>query len=231
MSRVLEWGLRLWAGVLSLGAALWVLGPYGVGWLAGMELMRWPFRPLMFGGPLEGLLTGPVFAADLAEDSARTQVAELGAELTNYDYQPASGAFGDITLGWSVQFTSMTGPQQWVFVALHVSPLLVMAALWWSLASVIRQSRCETVFTLANARRLSVAGAVVALGGPLVALATWLLHRSIVASSQLEGRVVVPPFGIDSVPWTAVAAGVALLVLGSVWRRGATIERDMVGLV
>ena len=118
-----------------------------------------------------------------------------------------------------------------VFVALHVVPLLVMAALWWSLASVVRQGRSEDVFTPVNAGRLTLAGIVIAVGAPLVALATWGLHRWIVATSQLADRVVVPGFGVESVPWTSVAAGVALLVLGSVWRRGVSIEKDLVGLV
>ena len=79
-----------------------------------------------------------------------------------------------------------------VFVALNVVPLLVMAALWWSLASVVRRSRSESVFTQANARRLTASGIVIAVGAPLLALATWGLHRWIVAISQLVERVVVP---------------------------------------
>jgi hypothetical protein len=217
--------------MLFAATVLWMLGPYGFGLLYGIHLMRWPLEPFLHDGPLEGLLTGPIFAADLAEESARTRVFELGQQLTNYDEQPMTGPFGDINLGWSVQFTSMTWSQQMVFVALHVVPLLVMAALWWSLASVVRQGRSEGVFTHVNARRLTLAGIVIAVGAPLVALATWGLHRWIVATSQLADRVVVPGFGVESVPWTAVAAGVALLVLGSVWRRGVSIEKDLVGLV
>lgn len=231
MSRLLELALRTWAVLLVLAAVLWVLGPYGVGLVWGSHLMRWPFEPFLHDGPLEGLLTGPIFAADLAEDAARTEVFELGQRLTNYDEQPMTGPFGDINLGWSVQFTSMSWWQQMVFVALHVVPLLVMAALWWSLASVVRQSRSENVFTHANARRLTAAGIVIVVGAPLVALATWGLHRWIVATSQLADRVVVPRFGVESLPWTAIAAGVALLVLGNVWRRGVAIQQDLVGLV
>lgn len=231
MSRVLEWGLRAWAVLLVVAAGLWVLGPYGVGLLFGRHLMRWPFWPFLHDGPLEGLLTGPVFAADLREDSARTALFELGQELTDYDGQPVEGSFGDINLGWSVQFSSMTWGQQMVFVALHVVPLLVMAVLWWSLASVVRQSRNESVFTRANARRLTLAGLVIAVGAPLLAVTTWGFHSWVVATSQLADRVVVPGFGVESVPWTAVAAGLALLVLGRVWRRGVSIEKDLVGLV
>lgn len=231
MSRVLEWALRAWAALLVVAAVLWVLGPYGFGLVWGSHLMRWPFQPFLYDGPLAGLVTGPIFAADLTEDSARTAVFELGQRLTDYDEQPMNGPFGDINLGWSVQFTSMGWWQQLSFVVLHVVPLLVMSALWWSLASVVRQSRSENVFTHGNARRLSLAGIVIAAGAPLLALATWGLHRWIVATSQLAERVVVPGFGIDSVPWTAVAAGVALLVLGRMWRRGVSIQQDLAGLV
>ena len=231
MSRVLEWGLRVWSGLLVGAAVLWVLGPYGVGLVNGAQLMRWPFEPFLHDGPLEGLLTGPVFAADLMEDTARTAIFELAQRLTDYDSQAGAGPFGDINLGWSVQFTVMTGAQQVAFVALHVVPLLVMAVLWWSLASVVRQSRSESVFTEVNARRLTLAGLVIAAGAPLLALATWGHHRWIVSTSQLAGRVDVPSFGVGHVPWTAVAAGLALLVLGTVWRRGVLIQRDLAGLV
>ncbi len=231
MSRVLEWALRIWAGLLVVAAALGVLGPYGAGIVYGSHLMRWPFEPFLHDGPLEGLLTGPVFAADLAEESARTAVLELGQELTGHGGEPVEGAFGDINLGWSVQFTSMNFAQQTAFVTLHLVPLLVMAGLWWSLASVVRQSRSESVFTRANARRLTLAGLVIAIGAPLLSLATWALHRWIVSTSQLADRVVVPGFGIGFVPWTAVAAGLALVVLGTVWRRGVLIQQDLAGLV
>ena len=231
MSRVLEWGLRVWSGILAAAAVLWVLGPYGFGMVYGAHLMRWPFDLFVYDGPLQGLLTGPIFAANLTEESARVRVIELGEELTNLDQQPMTGSFGDINLGWNVQFTSLTGAQEAAFVALHVIPLLVMAGMWWSLASVVRQSRSESVFTRANARRLTVAGAVIACGAPLVALATWALEHWVVATSQLADRVVVLDFGIAWVPWPAVAAGLALVVLGSVWSRGVVMEEDLVGLV
>lgn len=231
MSRVLEWGLRAWAALLAAAAVLWVLGPFGIGLIWGSHLMRWPFRPFLYDGPLEGLLTGPVFGAYLVEESARTAMFRLGQRLTAYDGESVEGSFGDINVGWSVQFISMTWWQQLVFVALHVVPLLVMAALWWSLASVVRQSRSESVFTHANARRLTLAGLVIGVGAPLMSLAKWSLYRWVVETSQLADRVVVPGFGVEWVPWTAVAAGVALLVLGSVWRRGVSIQRDLEGLV
>lgn len=184
MSRVLEWGLRAWAVLLVVAAVLWVLGPYGVGLVGGRHLRRWPFWPFLQDGPLEGLLTGPVFAADLAEESARTAVFKLGQRLTDYDGESIEGSFGDINLCWSVQFISMTWWQQMAFVALHVAPLLVMAVLWWSLASVVRQSRSESVFTEANARRLTLAGLVIAVGAPLLSLTTWGLYRWVVETSH-----------------------------------------------
>lgn len=231
MSRLLEWALRAWAVLLLVASVLWVLGPYGFGVLAGAELMRRPFEVFLHDGPLVGLLTGPVFGVILTEDSARTTLFELSQRLTPEDTDPNTGAYGDIGLGWSAQFTVMTWGQQIAFLALHILPLLVMAALWWSLAAVVRQSRSESAFTHANARRLTLAGLVVALGAPLLSLATWGHHHWIVASSQLADSVEVPGYGLESVPWTAVAAGVALLVLGSVWRRGVTMQDDLAGLV
>ena len=109
--------------------------------------------------------------------------------------------------------------------------LLVMAMLWWWLAGAVAQSRQDEVFTLDNARRLMAAGVIIALGTPVVAFSTWLLNRWILGTSQFADRAEVPVFGLTAIPWSVVAAGLALMVLGSVWRKGAVKERELAGLV
>ncbi len=156
---------------------------------------------------------------------------DLGQQLTPYDGGEVTGSFGDINVGWSIQVSIMTGWQQVVFLALKVVPLLVTATLWWTLASVVKQSRSQSAFTRANARRLTVAGSVVAMGAPLLALATWGHHRWVLSTAQLREFVIPPNFDLSFMPWTAIAAGIALVVLGSVWRRGVAIQQDVDGLV
>lgn len=157
--------------------------------------------------------------------------SKFATELNGPQPLTAEAAFGDINPGWSVQFSVMTTPQNWLWVALHVLPLLAMAALWWSLARVVAQSGGESVFTVRNARRLTLAGGVVLVGAPILSLLTWAFHNWVADSSQIASRVEVPDFGLDQMPWTAMAAGFALLVLGRVWRRGAALEDDLGGLV
>jgi len=226
----LGWGLRLWASVQVAVAALWIIGPYGTGHFYGAHLPHGLF--VVLGRTLlDGLFTGPIVGARLTEPGVSDRIFQLSADLTGYQGEEVKGAFGDVNLGWSVQFLSLTTTQGFLWVALHVLPLLTMAALWWTLARVVTQSRRETVFVPANARRLAWAGWVVLLGAPLLSLITWRFHTWVADSSQIADRIAVPGYSWGHLPWTAMAAGFALVVLGRVWRRGSAIESELGGLV
>jgi hypothetical protein len=228
-SRVLEWVLRTWAALLAVGAGLWVLGPHGAGFVSGSNLQDVP--DVLVHGPLEGLLTGPVFGARLLDPDASRLTGQLSERLTAYDGGEVLGSHGDVVLGWRLQFTGLTEPQELVFVALHVVPLLVMAALWWRLAGVLRQSRSEDVFTPGNATLLRGAGLVVLLGSPVLTLATWIFRRWVVSTSQLADLASVPGLGVAWFAWPTIAAGLALLALGATWARGVRLQQDVEGLV
>lgn len=228
MSRVLEWGLRAWALVLVASSVVWVLGPYGVNVVQGGTL-DW-FDNWIFVGPLHGLLTGPVFGAYLLDESTMDAINDLSGQV-NPNSGVVIGSLVDINVGWSLQFTILTGWQNVVYVLLHVVPLLVMAVLWWLLAGMVRSSRQGSAFTLRNARILGAAGVVLLVGAPLVNFADWLFRRWVLDTSRLADDARVPSYGLDWLPWSVMATGLALIVLGVVWRRGVRLEHDVAGLV
>jgi hypothetical protein len=230
MARALGWVLRAWAVVQLAVAALWMFGPYGAGLFFGSHLPHGLYV-LLRQSLLTGLFTGPVVAARLTEPGVSGRLSQLSADLTGYHGEEVKGAFGDVNLGWSVQFLSLTKPQGYVWVALHVVPLLAMAVLWWSLARVVTHSRREVAFTAGNARWLGWAGWAVLLGAPVLSLLTWRFHLWVAGSSQIADRIDLPGYSVSRLPWTVMAAGLVLVVLGEVWRHGAEIEDEVGGLV
>jgi hypothetical protein len=229
MHRLLEWLLRIWSGVLVLSACLWLVPDNWTVWIPGpvRQFLIWQF------GPTDGVFTGVRMGAYFTDDTVSRIQDSLPRDMVlSADQANGLGVQnqGDVNIGWSLQFFP-TGLQGAAHVALHVLPLLIMAMLWWWLAGAVAQSRHEEVFTLDNARRLLAAGVVIALGAPVVAFSTWLLNRWILATSQFADRAEVPVFGLTAIPWSVVAAGLALIVLGSVWRKGAVKERELAGLV
>ena len=229
MRGVLEWLRELRSVALVPSAGLWLLPLSWTTWIPDpvRGFLMWHF------GPTDGLFTGTVFGAYFTDDTLERIEAAVPQDLMLSAHEANNLGFqnqGDLNIGWSVQFFP-SGVQGMAHVGLHVVPLLVMAILWWWLAGAVAQSRHEEVFTLSNARRLAAAGVVIALGAPMVALGAWLLNRWILETSQFADRADVPAFGLAALPWSAVAAGLALVVLGSIWRKGAVKERELAGLV
>ncbi|PYG01831.1 hypothetical protein SAMN05216184_101296 [Georgenia satyanarayanai] len=229
MSRLLELLLKVWSGVLVASALLWVLPNAVRHWIAELSggFLRTQFGPTdaLYGG----IRMGAYFTdgtVDRLVDAMRQNMMLAAHEANGMGFRNQ----GDVNIGWVLQFFP-SGWQHVVHAALTVIPLLVMAVLWWWLATAVAQSRRREVFSLASAHKLTVAGAVIALGGPLLALATWLLYRWVLETSQFGARAEIPAFDLSAVPWGAVAAGLALVVLGTVWRKGAVKERELAGLV
>lgn len=229
MVRMLGWAVRAWALVQVLVAAVWVVGPYGTGVLGGRVLPDWLLR--VFGPLLDGVFTGPFVGASLANPAVVRRIDNLSTHLAGTQGGPFRGAFGDIDLGWRVQFSILTRAQSVEWTVLHVVPLLAMAVLWWTLAGVLFRARGGSVFTARNATLLTWAGVVVLLGAPLVSALRWWMAASVAHSSQIANQIKVLGYSWDQVPWSAVAAGIALVVLGRAWRRGVVMENDLGGLV
>jgi hypothetical protein len=230
MNRLLEVGLRSWAVVQVLVAVAWAIGPYGPIGL-GMSVVPHSLESLLVPTLFDGLFTGPIVGAHLTEPATQAQILDLTTKINETPVGAVSGAYGDINVGWSIQFSVLSTLQGWIWIGLHVAPVLVLAVMWWLLANAVAQGRRESVFTERNRRRLVAAGYVVLLGAPLISVLTWWFYRAVANSSQIAERVAVPGYSLAHLPWTAIAAGIALIALGQVWKRGAALEHDLGGLV
>lgn len=228
-TRVLTWGLPCWAVLNAAAAAVWILGPFGTATIYPAHVPQWLNR-LLF--PLVGgAETGPFVAAELTDSSVSHQLASLSDRLTGYDGSAVYGAFGDIDIAWNVQFSILTRLQSAAWVGLHVAPLIVLGVLWWMLARVVTQARNNAVFTSGHARLLMLAGGVVMIGAPVLSILTWGFTVWVADSSEIASRIRILGYSWGRVPWSVVAAGFALVVLGQVWRRGAAMETELGGLV
>lgn len=230
MSRITEVGVRVWAIIQVLVAALWLAGPYTPVGL-GLDVVPERLQGLLVPTLLDGLFTGPIVGARLTDDYTQAQILAATDHINVTPTGPVSGAFGDINLGWSVQFSQLSTAQGWIWVALHVLPLLATAVMWWMLARAVAQARRETVFTERNRRWLIGGGVALAAGAPLLSIATWKFYGALANSPQLADRVSVPGYSVAHLPWTAIATGIALIALGQAWRRAAALEDDLGGLV
>jgi len=105
-----------------------------------------------------------------------------------------------------------------------------LAWLWWTLSRMVGSARRGDPFTHRNARRLAVAGALVALGPTFALLSQQAVLRWMLAGSTAAGKADIW-FRWESVPLWPLGVGLALLVLAAVWRHGVTMREDLEGLV
>ncbi len=105
-----------------------------------------------------------------------------------------------------------------------VTALVVLALLFF----VARSQRLGEPFTLANARRVSAIGAVLAVGGTLAPFLTIVMHNALLESTAAAPLVRTNEFTLSFV-WVAV--GLVVASVGEVFRRGAALREDVDGLV
>jgi hypothetical protein len=233
MLAVTEWALRALAVLSLLGAAAWVLGSSGTRSLYDRHVPRqvsdvvqrlWPESASI---PSTAVLVRPAHWQDSYEvfnqmPKAGGTVphgwAELRGGLT------AVGREGYLTF-WDPGILSRTA---WV-VAIALVPV-GLAWLWWMLSRMVGSARRGDPFTHRNARRLAIAGVLVALGPPLTLLAQQALLRWMLAGSTAAGKADIW-FRWESVPSWPFGIGLALLVLAVVWRHGVAMREDLEGLV
>lgn len=229
-----QWALRGLALLFLLGGAAGVLGASGTKSIYDRHVPRqfaeqvrrlWPqsgemptswvkVRPphygdtyAQFNGIPDGGGTAPAGFAQLRD--LATQTVGGGGELVFFD----PGLLRRIV--WLVAITLVP---------------LALTWLWWTLSRMVGTARDGDPFTLANARRLAIAGVVVGLV-PLIALLTQqLVLRWMLASSSAAGKADIWYRG-GMLPLGTLGAGLALLVLAAIWRRGVAMRRDLEGLV
>lgn len=224
-----EAALRLAAVVSVAMAALWVLGYNGTGVVSsGLP------------GGAERLVTSPELTswgalpstnAVLRDRADIDQLYDVTRQLGAMDAGVEPEGYAEVMLGPHVQLFAPSAGERWLYVAVHVATWLGIAVLWWLLAGVARSAGRESPFTVENAHRLTVAGALLMVGSVVSSIATYLVLGRLLASSTVVERVDHVGYDLFLLPWGSIAAGAALLAIARVWRRGVTLETDVKGLV
>lgn len=231
---VAQWVLRALAVFSLLGALAVVLGGNGTGSLFDRHVPRvvteqvqrlWPQSSQVPAAPV---LIRSAHWEDSHEEFNQMYpnggVAPKGwAELGGGPVD-AVGRVGDLTF-WDPGFAARAA---WV-VALMLVPL-GLAWLWWALSRIAGSARRGDPFIATNAKRLAWAGALVLVGPTLALLSQQAVLRWMLAESTASGKADVW-FRWEWIPVWPLGAGLALLVLAAVWRRGVAMRSDLEGLV
>lgn len=216
--------LRVAALVSAATCLVWILGSMGTG--------------LLFDGPEQVRETAGSFDLEAAAGFPRVAVEVDGkvflgtaGGLNTSDGYSVPGAFAEYSLDFIASFYEPSGLQRLAYVGLQCSLSLGFAWLWWTLARLVVSAREGDPFTQANVGRLRAIGWLVLVGGPVYAVGMWLIHRWLLATSELADEATVWPLDWRDIPWWSVGVGLAVLVLAAVWRRGVAMRHDVEGLV
>lgn len=222
--RGVEWVLRGLAVISLLTSLVWVLGSMGIGLIYEAA----PVRDAAQSIDLEAASGYPSAAVE-PEREVVMGILRSGA-LPVSDGAPPGG-FAELSVAFDVHLYEPSLAQRLAYVGLQTGLALGVAWLWWSLATLVAASRRNDPFSPANARRLRGLGLLVAIGGPAYVVGTWLVLRWLVGTSELADTVLLRGLAWGDLPWVATGAGLALLVLAAVWRRGSEMRRELEGLV
>lgn len=231
---VAQWVLGALAVLSLLGAAAEVLGASGTKSLDDQHVPRqvsdqvqrlWPQSASLPSSPVLVRTSHwqdsyEVFN-EMPKDGGR--MPQSWAEL-NLGSNDVVGHVGLLTF-WD---PGMLGRVAWL-VAMALIPA-GLAWLWWMLSRMVGSARRGDPFTHRNARRLALAGALVALGPTSALLAQQAVLRWMLAGSTAAGKADIW-FRWESVPLWPLGVGLALLVLAAVWRHGVAMREDLEGLV
>lgn len=219
--------LRLAALVSAATCLVWILGSMGTG--------------LLFDGPAQVRETARSFDLDATagfpsvdvepEDEVFPRLIGTDGELNTSDGYSVPGAFAEYSLSFVVSFYEPSVSQRLAYVGLQSLLSLGVAWLWWTLARLVTAARDGDPFTGENVGRLRAIGWLVLVGGPAYVVGIWLVHRWLLATSELAGEASVSALGWRDVPWWSVGVGLSVLVLTAVWRHGVAMRRDVEGLV
>lgn len=231
---VAQWVLRALAVFSLLGAAAGVLGVNGTQSLFDRHVPRqlgdqaqrlWPQSASLPSSPV---LVRPSNWQDTYE--VFNQMPKDGGNMPqgwarfSDGLDDVVGHVGQLTF-WDPGMLSRTA---WL-VALALIPV-GLAWLWWTLSRMVGSARRGDPFTHRNARRLAVAGVLVALGPTFALLAQQVVLRWMLDGSTAAGKADIW-FRWESVPLWPLGVGLALLVLAAVWRHGVAMREDLEGLV
>jgi hypothetical protein len=229
-----QWVLRALAVLSLLGALAVVLGGNGTGslfdrhvpWVVTEQVQR--FWPQSSKVPAAPVLVRPAHWEDTYEEFNQGYpdggASPRGWAELSTGHPDTVGRVGDLTF-WDPGF----GPRTAWVLALVLAPL-GLAWLWWMLSRIAGSARRGDPFIAANAKRLAWAGALVLVGPPLALLSQQAVLRWMLAESTASQKADIW-FRWEWIPVWPLGAGLALLVLAAVWRRGVAMRSDLEGLV
>lgn len=231
---VVQWVLRALAVFSLLGALAVVLGQSGTQSVFDRHVPRvvteqaqrlWPQSSKV---PASPVLIRSAHWEDTYEEFNQMYpdggvVPQGWAELS-VGHPITVGRVGDLTF-WDPAF----GPRTAWVVALVLVPL-GLAWLWWTLSRIAGSAREGDPFIHSNAKRLAWAAGLVLVGPPLALLAQQVVLRWMLSGSTAAGKADIW-FRWEWVPVWPLGAGLTLLVLAAVWRRGVAMRSDLEGLV
>lgn len=130
----------------------------------------------------------------------------------------------------TLEFWDPMGAARVVDVVALVAVAALTAWLWWTLSRVVGSARSGDPFVAANARRLTLIGALVLVGPYLVVAVEQAIVQWKLATSTASGKADVV-FRWEDLSLWPLGFGLAVLALAAVWRRGVAMREDLEGLV
>lgn len=227
-----QWVLRSLAVLSLLGGAAAVLGASGTSSLYDRHVPRLVSEVAQRTWPQSGEMPSSLVKVrvDHRQDTyeAFNEISQEGGQVpegwAELPAAPTVGGAGDLTF-WDPGMLRRTA---WL-IAIALTPV-GLAWLWWTLSRIVASAREGDPFNHRNARRLAIAGVLVAIGPPLVVLGKQIVLRWMLANSTAAGKADIW-FRWGSLPFWTLGVGLALLVLAGVWRRGVAMRQDLEGLV
>ncbi|MCA1783187.1 MAG: hypothetical protein ABR500_02500 [Dermatophilaceae bacterium] len=162
---------------------------------------------------------GPATAA-----AANAQIPALGS----YEQGAPAGAaefFGDTAF---VSIWAWELPAQLAWLAVRIIPALGLAVVWWLLFRISRDARSEHAWSARTTGRLRTMAALIGVGGPLAAVARWIVDRWLLESST--AAAVADPAALRIPLWT-VAVGLALVMAAALVERATAMAEDLEGVI
>ncbi len=218
--RAIQLSHRGFSGVLILAMAVVVV--LGIG-------------PSVVGSPGLGLVGGETFGQPVAVRATLDTEVRVPRSPRIVDGDNGSvdsrtgGPPAEVTGPFNAQVSllSPTPRQRALYIASSVAAPLVTLVVIVLLLLIVRTIETGDPFVLANARRLQWIAFVVGAGGLLAQGLSDFARNEMLASSAASD-VVQLDFTLSFLP---IVAGLAILTLAEVFRRGALMRADLEGLV
>jgi hypothetical protein len=218
--RAARFGSTTFAGVLVVAMA--VVVAFGI-------------LPVILGAAGFGIRGGPVFGKPMSIQATLDTPVDVPAAPRLADSPGGSvdartgGAAAELTgpYGGNVTLLSPTTEQRVLYAVSRLAGPVVALVVIALFLLIVRTIEAGEAFTLGNARRLRWIAAAVSLGA-LGAQLLWQVVDNYLLASSAAANIVADDIQVSLLP---VVAGLGVLGLAEVFRRGALMRADLEGLV